>query len=387
LNRAIDVFSDNRLLRERLRPHFDRVADYTGSRLDYNGALEFFQKAGAELLGIKMGARELSEDEFMRFDFNGDSSLNFEEAVKCFRHNMLEIQKHIGGNARVPVPDKTPEQAGYEVLQTLASGGQGITALARAAEGLVALKIYDKGNCNAGGIEELRAELETMQNLEACPNIMHCIEIFQDSEHFYCVNELMPGGDLSCLRQNAALSGVALTESYCRGIFKQAVTALDYMHRHAMMHCDIKEPNIMIKSKDYLHPEIALIDFGLAQCSAGTGISGGTPGYMPPETLQNGVWFPRGDIFSMGVVFFQILADMTPSEKTGRGGLFTEGAKSIDDVIEATMHRKPSYNLISRQYPGVRLWLQAMLEKKLKDRPKAPTLLQDPWFYKQVFKN
>merc|ERR1712096_271374 len=154
------------------------------------------------------------------------------------------------------------------------------------------------------------------------------------------------------------------------------------MHRHAMMHCDIKEPNIMLKTKNYVHPQIALVDFGLAQCSAGAGMSGGTPGYMPPETLQTGVWFPRGDIFSMGVVFFQILTDRTPSERTGKAGLFTEGARSMDDIIEFTTYRQPPYHLISQQYPGVRSWLPVMLEKDLRNRPKAPTLLQEMWFHK-----
>merc|ERR1711966_332945 len=126
--------------------------------------------------------------------------------------------------------------------------------------------------------------METMRNLEACPFIMKCIEIFQDEEHFYCVNELLAGGDLTSLRMNAAINGLSLTESYFQCIFKQAIQALEYMHRHAMMHCDIKEPNIMLKTQDYERPQIALIDFGLAQCSAGLGISGGTPGYISPET-------------------------------------------------------------------------------------------------------
>merc|ERR1711988_1579202 len=99
-----------------------------------------------------------------------------------------------------------------------------------------------------------------MKTLEACPNIMRCLEIFQDAEHFYCVDELLPGGDLTHLRENAAQSRVSLTEVYFQRIFRQAVVGLEYMHRHAMMHCDIKEQNIMFKTKNYDYPTIAIID-------------------------------------------------------------------------------------------------------------------------------
>merc|ERR1719359_2158254 len=122
----------------------------------------------------------------------------------------------------------------------------------------------------------------------------------------------MPGGDLTGLRDKATASGVSLDEAYFQGIFTQCVRALDYMHRNAMMHCDIKEPNIMLKNKDYAKPQIALIDFGLTKCSAGAGESGGTPGYMPPEWFDLQIWLPRGDIFCMGVVFYQLLADKVP---------------------------------------------------------------------------
>lgn len=337
-----------------------------------------------------MGREKLSEIEFMRFDFDGDQSLSFEEAAKCFRHNIVELQKDMGFKTEIPVPQKTPEQGGYTVVKVLASGGQGSTALATKANGeKVALKIYDKANANAGGIEDLRGECEVMKHLEKCPHIMSCIEIFQDQGHYYCVNELMPGGDLAALREKTSKAGVALTEAYCKGIFKQCVAALEYMHRNAMMHCDIKEPNIMVKNTDYAKPIVALIDFGLTKCSAGAGQSGGTPGYMPPEWFDLQVWLPRGDIFCMGVVFFQLLANKTPDEKKGTSGLFTEnlnmqGVNSQEQMMQvlgqAMKTVQPNFGLIQGQYPGVMSFLPSMLEKDFRMRPKAPALMKQPWF-------
>jgi len=137
----------------------------------------------------------------------------------------------------------------------------------------------------------------------------------------------------------------------------------------------------MLKTKDFGNPSVALIDFGLTKCSAGDGASGGTPGYMPPEFFDTGgMWFPRGDIFSMGVVFFQIMADMTPDEKTEKAGLFTEGAQSMDQVEQFTKTRQAPWNRIQPQYPSAMTWLPSMLEKDLQRRPKGPELLKQPWF-------
>merc|ERR1712072_1122826 len=99
----------------------------------------------------------------------------------------------------------------------------------------------------------------------------------------------------------------------------------------------------MFKTADYANPQVVLIDFGLTQGSAGEWLAGGTPGYRPPETNETNIWFPRGDIFSMGVVFFQLLADKTPSEKHGRPGLFTEGAMTLQQVVQFVMTREPPW--------------------------------------------
>lgn len=209
---------------------------------------------------------------------------------------------------------------------------------------------------------------------------MDCIEIFQDAQNFYCVDELLSGGDLSELRLNTSKYGIPLTEVYFRNIFSQSMGALEYMHRHCMMHCDIKEPNIMFKSKEYHNPVVALIDFGMAKWSSSDGLAGGTPGYRPPETNDTNVWFPRGDVFSMGVTFFQLLADKVPDEKTLKPGIFTEGAQSLEQVNYFVRTRQPPYYLIQSKYPGVMSWLPKMLDKQLLNRPKAPQVLDEPWF-------
>merc|ERR1712232_1454588 len=98
------------------------------------------------------------------------------------------------------------------------------------------------------------------------------------------VGEPYHGGDFMTLKQRARAQGVVMTENWLRGIFMQCFEALEFMHEQAMIHCDIKEPNIMLKTNDFSKPEIVLIDFGVSKAMAqkANGMPGGTPGYMPP---------------------------------------------------------------------------------------------------------
>eukprot|EP00931_Biecheleriopsis_adriatica_P115379 TRINITY_DN91180_c0_g1_i1.p1 TRINITY_DN91180_c0_g1~~TRINITY_DN91180_c0_g1_i1.p1 ORF type:complete len:421 (-),score=99.99 TRINITY_DN91180_c0_g1_i1:114-1304(-) len=364
----------------KFREQFDEIAD--DDRIDFPQAQELFEDAGLELIGVSLKAYLCKKGEFDRFDFDGNGTLDFYEAYKCFRYNLLEFQKENGGSPKVKVAKKTPEQAGYQVLKVLGEGGQGQIKLAQGKTGKVALKVYEKSNANAANLDELVGEMEVMKELQKSEHIMHCIEIFQDQEHYYCVNELLEGKDLTCIRVEAPKQGIALTEPYWKLIFKQCVQGLDYMHRHGLMHCDIKEENIMFKTKNYANPQVAIIDFGLSQNSAYDEQSGsGTPGYIPPETIEDDVWYPRGDVFSMGVVFFQLLADYNQ--------LFTdedEFPQDIDDddddeegIKFLTLNREPPWEKI-KQFPAMKPWLSKMLEKKKESRWKPMVLLSQPWF-------
>merc|ERR1719183_688791 len=271
---------------------------------------------------------------------------------------------------------------GYTIIKELARGGQGAAILASSAEyGQVVLKTYEKSNPNAGTIEEHIAEMEVLRELQQEAYVMHAWDIFQDDKCVYCVNELMAGGDLEALREKTSAAGIPLTQEYFRNIFKQTLIGLDHIHEHGLMHCDLKEPNVMIKNTDLRCPQVAIIDFGLAHVCAGPGEAGGTPGYIPPETNTRHIWYPKGDIFSVGVTFFQLLADKTPQEKLCKLGVFQEGfTGNMDDIVRFTKTRPLPLHLIQGTYPGVMPWLPGMCNKEKKPRPRAVALLDLPFF-------
>lgn len=210
-------------------------------------------------------------------------------------------------------------------------------------------------------------------------------EIFQDAHNMYCVYEYLAGGDLSALRSNAMRAGVVLTEEYFQPIFMQCLMGLKQLHHHAILHCDIKEPNIMIRNSCYKHPQCVLIDVGLSVQMVGDGKSGGTPGYRPPEVIDSNIWSPKGDVFSMGVVFFQLMADLVPD--TFKRGIFQRNtekgvAKDVKQCNEITKTRLPPIRRVKEKYPDFdETWLMKMLDKNRENRPSPAMLLDDyAWF-------
>jgi serine/threonine protein kinase len=362
-----------------MSPMFEKAGN--GAKgLNYQQCQQFYALVGQELLGEPLD-HLLTPDLFERFDFNGDGLLDFMHAFKSFKGTLYEIFHVQGGETIKPMVFASPEQKGYTIIKELARGGQGAAILAKSDKyGEVVLKTYEKSNPNSGSIEEHIAEMEVLKELSSEGNIMHAYDIFQDAQCVYCVNELMSGGDLEALREKAGAANVSLTAEYFRKIFRQCLAGLDHIHQHGLMHCDIKEPNIMIKTKDLTNPQVAIIDFGLAHVCAGPGEAGGTPGYIPPETNSRHIWYPKGDIFSMGVAFFQLLADKTPQEKLQKFGVFQEGFRTIDDVVQFTATRPLPVHLIIQTYPGFVPWVSQMCSKEKKPRPRTRQLLDLDFF-------
>lgn len=332
------------------------------------------------------------ESEYIRFDFDGSGFLEANEVYKLIKFELYEYLKQIGGIEPVAIPMKASlEEAGYTVTKELGRGNQATLNLGCDRHGNQrAIKSFVKGRIMFGGLQDMQEEFEVMQRL-ACKNIARTYEMFQDAQYVYMINEVYLGGDLVSLTKNARNAGVPtpFPEDWWRGIFRQCFEALEFMHQQAIMHCDIKEPNLMVRNKDYTNPEIVLIDLGVAKAmtAADNGSCSGTPGYIPPETYQTAKWFPGGDCFSLGVTIVQLLTDSVPDEELAKRGIlkgvFLQGCRSLPEIQRATETREPPFAQMARNMPGdgglVSL-CRRLLSKQLRARPKAPVVLKDPWF-------
>jgi len=341
-------------------------------------------------ISVHVLPEELLPNLFGRFDFEGTGTLESNEAMKLFTRMLLDFrQKKYGPLREIEVPYRTLSDFGLVFERELGRGGQGVMKLYRNVAGQArCVKFYDKRDSNAGGLAELKEEFRIMQEVTS-PHVARTFDVFQDRSFFYLVNEPYFGGDLTRLVRNAMEHNVKPTENWWKSIFVQALSGLNYLHENCIMHCDIKEPNIMVTNEDFERPSVVLIDFGLSTVFAGEGISGGTPGYVPPETIDSGVWYPKGDTFSMGVVMFQLVTGRVPRLEDAppyREGLFTHGVleemkkghDALAFVRKNILSMSPPFQRIKQ--PQLRDLLQRMLDKNRRTRLKVKMALKHEWF-------
>lgn len=138
----------------------------------------------------------------------------------------------------------------------------------------------------------------------------------------------------------------------------------------------------MVKTTDFSQPQVVIIDLGLAVSMAKKdgGDVCGTPGYIPPETLRSRMWFPKGDLFSIGVVMMQLITRRVPVGKKACG-IFQERCRTMEDVFTATRTRKAPMHLVPREFPQLRALLEKLLRKRMQPRITAAQALKDSWFY------
>jgi serine/threonine-protein kinase len=118
-------------------------------------------------------------------------------------------------------------------------------------------------------------------------------------------------------------------------IIRQVLDALDYAHRHGVLHCDIKSSNILLEDGD----RVRLVDFGIACLLSASsspakneGRVFGTAGYTAPEVIKGKQPGPQSDIFSTGAVLYRML--------TGRNAF--EGSSSLE-IVEKTLTEEPPH--------------------------------------------
>ncbi len=140
-------------------------------------------------------------------------------------------------------------------------------------------------------------------------NILHVIDFIKDGRSMYIIMEYVEGIDLYDLLEQSP----TLPSEVASIIALQVSRALDYAHFRGIIHRDIKPANIMISKQG----EVKLMDFGIARdetlsdlTETGTGL--GTPSYMSPEQILGDKLDFRSDLFSVGIVLYQMVTGQKP---------------------------------------------------------------------------
>ena len=202
----------------------------------------------------------------------------------------------------------------YRILALLGRGGMAevYRAVDERLDREVALKVLPPEFAwDPERVERFEREVKAAARLSH-PNIVTVHEFGQgEGQHFYTM-ALMPGGDLKA-RIRAHPEGMAADEA--RRVLATVSLALDYAHHRGFVHRDVKPENILFDEEG--RPQ--LTDFGIARAMAeGTltaaGMVIGSPHYMSPEQAQGLRVDGRSDLYSLGVVLYEMLTGRLPFE-------------------------------------------------------------------------
>jgi eukaryotic-like serine/threonine-protein kinase len=229
----------------------------------------------------------------------------------------------------------------YKLLEQKASGGMAVVYRAQDLQlrRVVAVKVLRPSlTGDAQFLERFQQEARNVANLSH-PNIVTVHDFQQDGTTYYIVMEWIEGQDLKkIIRQAAPLPldrVLTLAIQICRGI--------GYAHRAGLVHADVKPQNILVTGED----TVKVTDFGIAQALAHTqpverqSVVWGSPHYFAPEQAQGELPTPASDVYSIGIVLFEMLTGKLPFSGTDQQELAMAHIKSEVPHVNAYNPRVP----------------------------------------------
>ena len=268
---------------------------------------------------------------------------------KCLLRMGLESSINPGSSFKIEGPDTIIGR--YKLLELVGEGGMGTVYLAEQQEPVhrkVALKIIKLGLDTIQIVARFQAEQQTLAMLDH-PNIAQMFDAgTTESGRPYFVMEYVEGVPITKYCDQHKLS---IEERL--NVFLQVCSAIQHAHQKGVLHRDIKPSNILVCARD-VGPILKIIDFGIAKAIAEpagdwTGLTEqgqllGTPEYMSPEQadLAYSQIDTRSDVYSLGVVLYELLAGAPPfAGKSLRQG----GIEQTRQIIRNEEPKTPSARL------------------------------------------
>jgi serine/threonine protein kinase/tetratricopeptide (TPR) repeat protein len=257
----------------------------------------------------------------------------------------------------------------YRILEKLGAGGMGVVYLAEDMKlgRKVAIKVLShEFTTNKDRLHRFEQEASAASNLNH-PNILTIHEVGIDDGRHYIATEFIDG---ITLRRKIAASKLETPEIL--DIAVQVASALEEAHSAGIVHRDIKPDNIMVRRNGY----VKVLDFGLAKLTetidrspsdgeastrvlvhTDAGVVMGTSHYMSPEQARGKPVDARSDIWSLGVVIYEMVAGRTPFE----------GETSTDVIVAITQKDPPALARFAPDVPPELDWIVMKALRKDRD--------------------
>jgi Protein kinase domain len=260
----------------------------------------------------------------------------------------LLARRDTGERLRAWLPPEPDEIAAlfpqYEILEIIGRGGMGAVYRARQSSlnRLVAIKLLPpEAAADSVFAERFRNEARVLARLQH-PHIVAIHETGQTAQgHLFIVMEFVSGLDLAQL-----LAKGPLPPARALGIARAVCEALEFAHQQGVVHRDIKPANVLLSDDG----AVKVADFGVARVRAETdetrltftGLALGTPDYMAPEQRQGGDVDGRADLFSLGVMLYEMLTGELPRGAWQPPSRKAPSGAHLDAVVEKAMQPDPA---------------------------------------------
>jgi eukaryotic-like serine/threonine-protein kinase len=263
--------------------------------------------------------------------------------------------------AQAPPPVTERRIGKYIVKGELGRGGMGAVYLAE-QPGLgreVAIKeLILSAVADPTALKRFMQEAQVMARTSH-PNLVQVHDLEQIGDANYIVLEFVRG---KSLRDRINLGPLPLPQTFA--VMHGVLQALDYAHKRSIVHRDMKPENVLMSEEG----EVKVADFGIARLTddsgAGstatkTGTTVGTPQYMSPEQVASSKVDGRSDLYSAGIMFYELVVGQPPFTASEADGPFTLMAKHVQAPPKPpSVHR-----------PGLDMGLEEVILKSLSKRP------------------
>jgi serine/threonine protein kinase len=263
--------------------------------------------------------------------------------------------------------DQAPTMVGpYELIRQIDEGGMAFVYLARQRQldRYVALKMLNAlRQDNEEGAARFVNEARVASSLSH-PNIVTTFDYFVDDGRAYIAMEYVPNGSLRPHVQALSLPQIA-------GVLEGILAALGHAHSHGIVHRDVKPENVLIGENGIAK----LADFGIAKALTSVansgyqtevGITVGTPAYMAPEQARSNDPSIRADLYSVGVMAYEMVTGRLPYE----GDAYQTPTQVVLGHISG--ERTPPLELVPSLDKRLAAWIERMMAVAPENRPADP---------------